>query len=410
MKVIEAIRIAMRALAANKLRSILTMLGIIIGVAAVITMIAVGEGATNRVKEQMQGLGSNIMLIFSGTVTQGGARLGAQSGQALTEEDAMAIALEVPEVQVAAPVSRTGAQVVAGNANWSTSIFGTTSDYLEARDWTLESGRLFEAAEMAGSAKVAIIGQTTARELFGDADPLDQVIRVKKVPVTIIGLLAKKGQNANGQDQDDVLMVPISTYRNRIQGGSGGKARRIGSITVKVRDGQSMKQAEDNIKDLLRQRFKIQPNADDSFTIRNLSEILQAQEASSRVMTMLLAAVAGISLVIGGIGIMNIMLVSVTERTREIGLRMAVGARGRDILTQFLIEAVTLSLIGGAIGVVLGAGATLAIGHFAQWQVSMTASSIVLAAGFSGFVGIFFGFYPARRASRLLPIQALRYE
>ncbi len=410
MNTLAAFRSALRALAANTLRSILTMLGIIIGVAAVITMIAVGEGATNRVKEQMLGLGSNIMLIFSGTVTQGGARLGAQSGQALTEEDAMAIALEVPEVQVAAPVSRTGAQVVAGNANWSTSIFGTTSDYLEARDWTLESGRLFEAAEMAGSAKVAIIGQTTARELFGDADPLDQVIRVKKVPVTIIGLLAKKGQNANGQDQDDVLMVPISTYRNRIQGGSGGKARRIGSITVKVRDGQSMKQAEDNIKDLLRQRFKIQPNADDSFTIRNLSEILQAQEASSRVMTMLLAAVAGISLVIGGIGIMNIMLVSVTERTREIGLRMAVGARGRDILTQFLIEAVTLSLIGGAIGVVLGAGATLAIGHFAQWQVSMTASSIVLAAGFSGFVGIFFGFYPARRASRLLPIQALRYE
>ncbi len=410
MNTLAAFRSALRALAANTLRSILTMLGIIIGVAAVITMIAVGEGATNRVKEQMQGLGSNIMLIFSGTVTQGGARLGAQTGQSLTEEDAQAIALEVPEVQVAAPVSRTGAQVVSGNANWSTSIFGTTSDYLEARDWTLESGRLFEPAEMAGSAKVAIIGQTTARELFGDADPLDQVIRVRKVPVTIVGVLAKKGQNANGQDQDDVLMLPISTYRNRIQGGTGGKARRIGSITVKVREGQNMKQAEDNIKDLLRQRFKIQPSAEDTFTIRNLSEILQAQEASSRVMTMLLAAVAGISLVIGGIGIMNIMLVSVTERTREIGLRMAVGARGRDILTQFLIEAVTLSLIGGAIGVVLGAGATWAIGYFAQWQVSMTASSILLAAGFSGFVGVFFGFYPARRASRLLPIQALRYE
>ena len=410
MNTLAAFRSALRALAANTLRSILTMLGIIIGVAAVITMIAVGEGATNRVKEQMQGLGSNIMLIFSGTVTQGGARLGAQTGQSLTEEDAQAIALEVPEVQVAAPESRTGAQVVSGNANWSTSIFGTTSDYLEARDWTLESGRLFEPAEMAGSAKVAIIGQTTARELFGDADPLDQVIRVRKVPVTIVGVLAKKGQNANGQDQDDVLMLPISTYRNRIQGGTGGKARRIGSITVKVREGQNMKQAEDNIKDLLRQRFKIQPSAEDTFTIRNLSEILQAQEASSRVMTMLLAAVAGISLVIGGIGIMNIMLVSVTERTREIGLRMAVGARGRDILTQFLIEAVTLSLIGGAIGVVLGAGATWAIGYFAQWQVSMTASSILLAAGFSGFVGVFFGFYPARRASRLLPIQALRYE
>jgi len=410
MNTLAALRSAWRALAANTLRSILTMLGIIIGVAAVITMIAIGKGATDRVKEQMKGLGSNIMLVFPGTITQGGARLGAQTGQSLTEDDALAISLEVPEVQVAAPVSRTAAQVVSGNANWSTSIFGTSNDYLEARDWALASGRLFEAAETAGSAKVAIIGQTTARELFGDADPLDQVIRIKKVPVTIVGLLDKKGQNANGQDQDDVVMVPISTYRNRIQGGSGGKARRIGSITVKVKEGQSMKVAEDNIKDLLRQRFKIQPNADDSFTIRNLTEILQAQEASSQVMTLLLAVVAGISLVIGGIGIMNIMLVSVTERTREIGLRMAVGARGRDILAQFLIEAVTLSLIGGAIGVVLGAIATWAVGHFAGWQVSMTASSILLAAGFSGFVGVFFGFYPARRASRLLPIQALRYE
>ena len=289
-------------------------------------------------------------------------------------------------------------------------MFGSTNDYLEAREWPLESGRMFEAAEIAGSAKVAIIGQTAARELFGEADPLDQVIRVKKVPVTIIGVLSKKGQNSLGQDQDDVLMLPISTFRNRIQGGAGAKFKRIGSISVKVKDGQSMKAAEENIKDLLRQRFKVQPNAEDPFSIRNLTEILQAQEASSRVMTLLLAAVAGISLIIGGIGIMNIMLVSVTERTREIGLRMAVGARGRDILTQFLIEAVTLSLIGGAIGVLIGAIATWAVGSFAGWQVSMTPASILLAAGFSGFVGVFFGFYPARRASKLLPIQALRYE
>jgi putative ABC transport system permease protein len=213
-----------------------------------------------------------------------------------------------------------------------------------------------------------------------------------------------------GQDQDDIILLPISTFRNRVQGGWGGKSKRVGSISVKVREGQSMKAAEDNIKDLLRQRFKVQPNADDPFSIRNLTEILQAQEASSRVMTLLLSAVAGISLIIGGIGIMNIMLVSVTERTREIGLRMAVGARGRDILTQFLIEAVTLSLIGGAIGVVLGAAATWAVGYFAGWQVAMTPQSVLLAAGFSGFVGVLFGFYPARRASRLLPIQALRYE
>jgi putative ABC transport system permease protein len=410
MNFLAALRSALRALAANTLRSILTMLGIIIGVAAVITMIAVGQGATNRVQEQMKGLGSNIMLVLPGGVTAGGVRLGAQTGQALTEDDALAIAKDIPEVQVAAPSMRTGAQVVAGNSNWSTSVFGTTNDYLEAREWPLSSGRTFEAAEMQGSAKVAIIGQTTAQQLFGDADPMDQVVRVKKIPVTIIGVLDKKGQNSMGQDQDDIIIVPISTYRNRIQGGSGGKLKRIGSVSVKVKEGQSMKAAEEGIKELLRQRLKVQPGAEEPFSIRNLTEILQAQEASSRIMTMLLAAVAGISLIIGGIGIMNIMLVSVTERTREIGLRMAVGARGKDILAQFLIEAVTLSLIGGAIGVLIGAIATWAVGQFAGWQVSMTASSIVLSTVFSAVVGVFFGFYPARRASKLLPIQALRYE
>ena len=322
----------------------------------------------------------------------------------------MAIALEVPEVQVAAPVSRTGAQVVAGNANWSTSIFGTSNDYLEARDWTLESGRLFEAAETAGSAKVAIIGQTTARELFGDADPLEQVIRVKKVPVTIVGLLAKKGQNANGQDQDDMVMVPISTFRNRIQGGSGGKARRIGSISVKVKEGQSMKQAEDNMRDLLRQRFKIQPGADDSFTIRNLTEILQAQEASSQVMTLLLAAVAGISLVIGGIGIMNIMLVSVTERTREIGLRLAIGALEREVLLQFLIEAVVLASLGGLIGIVLATIASMVLAGAMEVPYLFNPGVNVLSFVFSAVIGVVFGYFPARRAARMDPIDALRHE
>ena len=410
MTTLAAFRSALRALSANKLRSMLTMLGIIIGVGAVIAMIAVGRGATERVQEQMKGLGSNIMLVLPGGVTAGGVRLGAQTGQALTEEDALAIAREIPEVQVAAPSLRTGAQVVVGNTNWATSVLGTTNDYLEAREWPLAAGRGFEAAEMQGSGKVAIIGQTVAQQLFGDADPIDQVIRVKKVPVTVVGLLERKGQNSMGQDQDDLVIVPISTYRNRVQGSTSGKLRRVGSISVKVVEGQDMKAAEEGIKELLRQRFKVQPGADDPFSVRNLTEILQAQEASSRIMTMLLAAVAGISLVIGGIGIMNIMLVSVTERTREIGLRMAVGARGRDILSQFLIEAVTLSLLGGAIGVVLGGVATWAIGQFAGWHVDLSAGSVLLAVGFSAFVGVFFGFYPARRASRLLPIQALRYE
>jgi len=410
MDLLATLRIALRALRVNKLRSVLTMLGIIIGVGAVITMIAVGGGAQARVAEQIKSLGSNLMIIIPGSTTSGGVRMGSSSGQSLTEDDAWAITREVSEVEVSAPVLRGSGQIVAGNSNWATVIYGMTPEYLEARDWPIVSGRGFEAQEVSSAGKVALIGQSVATQLFGDADPVDQQVRIRKVPFTIVGVLDKKGQSMMGTDQDDVILVPLTTARNRLFGNPQGKLRRIHFISVKVYDGQSMTDAMNGIRELMRQRHKLQAGADDDFTIRNLTEILQAQEASSKVLTLLLAAVASVSLLVGGIGIMNIMLVSVTERTREIGLRMAVGARANDILKQFLVEAVTLSLIGGLLGIALGLGGSLAIGQFAGWRTSLSPASVVLAVGFAAAIGIFFGYYPARKASRLLPIEALRYE
>ena len=411
---LATLKMALSALTTNVLRSLLTMLGVMIGVGSVITMVAIGSGAQARVEESIKSLGSNIMLVLPGSITANGVRLGGSSAQSLTEDDAIAIAKEVPEVQIAAPSLRGAGQIVASGANWSTSFFGITNDYLESRDWPLVAGRTFEAAELAGSAKVVLIGQTVAEKLFGEnVDPntlIDQTIRVKKVPLTIIGVLGRKGQSAVGQDQDDVLMTPLSTARNRLLGSAQGKLRRVGTISIKVKDGESMKVAEDNIRELLRQRHKLQSGADDDFSIRNLTEILAAQEASQKVLTYLLAAVAGVSLLVGGIGIMNIMLVSVTERTREIGLRMAVGARPQDILKQFLAEASLLSLIGGLIGIVLGAAGAWLVGELAGWRVQLSIDAVLISIAFAAAVGVFFGFYPAKKASKLTPIEALRYD
>lgn len=410
MNLVATFRIAINALRLNKMRSMLTMLGIIIGVGAVITMIAVGGGVRERVQNQIKSLGSNLMIILPGSTTASGVRMGSGANLNLTEDDAIAIAREVPEVQLTAPMNRAGAQVVAGGNNWATQVYGVTPDWFEARDWPLEEGRIFEQAEMQGSAKVIILGQTVAEELFGDEDPINQSVRVKNIPFTVIGVLSRKGQSMMGTDQDDTAVIPISTHRNRLFGNQQGKLRRVNVIQVKVWEGANMKDAEEHIRDLMRQRQRTQPGQDDQFTLRNLTEILQAHEASSRVMTLLLASVASVSLLVGGIGIMNIMLVSVTERTKEIGLRMAIGARAKDILTQFLVEAITLSLIGGFIGIVVGAAGSALIAHFAGWATRLSVGSIVLAVGFSAAIGIFFGFYPAHKASKLLPIEALRYE
>jgi putative ABC transport system permease protein len=410
MNVLASIRIALRALRINKLRSALTMLGIIIGVAAVITMIAVGAGAQNRIEEQIKGLGTNLIILLPGSTTSGGARMGAGSRNTLTEEDAYAIQRDIPAIQAAAPALRGAGQVVAANNNWSTIFYGVTNEYFEARNWVVASGKMFDPADLSGSAKVALLGETVARNLFGDADPIGQVIRIRKVPMVVIGTLERKGQSMMGQDQDDVILMPISTARNRVLGRGAGKLRTVGSVSIKVRDGENMAEAEAQIRELLRQRHRLQAGQDDDFTLRNLSEILATREESSRIMGLLLAAVASVSLLVGGIGIMNIMLVSVTERTREIGLRMAVGARGRDILTQFLVEAITLALIGGFLGIVLGFAASIAVSRFAGWPVELGVEPVVLAVGFAAGIGVFFGFYPARKASRLLPIEALRYE
>ncbi|MFZ5483303.1 MAG: ABC transporter permease [Pseudomonadota bacterium] len=411
MNLVDTLLAALRSLRANRLRSALTTLGIVIGIAAVIAMLAVGEGAKRRVADEMKSLGSNLLLVMPGTVTSGGVRLGGGvSRNSLTEADVQAIRDEIPGAIAVSGTLRGSGQAVFGNLNWSTQLYGIDADYLIARDWVVERGRAFDDNELRGKAKVALVGQTVAEMLFGGTDPTGQTLRVKGIPLTIVGLLGTKGQNVMGQDQDDIILIPLGTARGRILGQGMARPDNVGSITVKMADGSDMAGAEEQVRALIRQKHRIQPGQDDDFNLRNLSEIVQAEQAASGALSALLAAIGSVSLIVGGIGIMNIMLVSVTERTREIGIRLAIGARRRDILTQFMVEAVTLSVLGGLVGVGLGIGGGLLVERLLDWPVLFRPEAVLLAVVSASAVGIFFGWYPARKASRLTPVEALRHD
>ena len=401
-------KISFRALRVNKMRSALTMLGIIIGVGAVITMLAVGTGASQRISQQISSVGSNLIIVLPGSSTSGGIRMGSGTQSTLTRDDAEAIARECPAVADVAPSHRGAAQLVFGNQNWSTGVIGTTPGVLNVRDWTLSAGKPFTDQDVRNATKVCILGQTVVDNLFGGMDPVGQIIRIKKVPFTVVGVLEKKGQSPVGQDQDDTVIIPISTAQKKIFGTPF--AGMVRDIAVKAKSSEDLAAAEDQIKDLLRQRHRINARQEDDFTVRNLTQMMQVAEQSTRVMALLLGAIASVSLLVGGIGIMNIMLVSVTERTREIGIRMAVGAKTWDIRLQFIIEALTLSLIGGVAGIIIGVTGSKVLTALAGWSTVVSPLAVLLAFGFSGLVGIFFGFYPAYKASLLNPIDALRYE
>ena len=404
----STIRISFRALRVNKMRSSLTMLGIIIGVGAVIAMLAVGAGARQKISEQISSIGSNLIMVLSGASTSGGIRMGAGTQPTLTIGDADAVGRECPSVQAVAPSLGGTAQVVYGNQNWSTGVTGTTPSVLTVRDWGLASGRAFTEDDVKSANKVCLIGQTVAENLFGSIDPVGQMIRIKKIPFTVVGVLEAKGQSPNGQDQDDTIFIPVTTAQKKLFGTAFPGMIRV--ISVKARSTEDLARAEREITELLRQRHKLGPKQENDFSVRNLTQMLQATEQSTRVMTILLGAIASVSLVVGGIGIMNIMLVSVTERTREIGIRMAVGAKTWDIRLQFIIEALTLSMIGGIIGIICGITVSRVLSQLAGWSVIVSVFSVLLSFGFSGLVGIFFGYYPAYKASLLDPIDALRYE
>ena len=405
MRILAILRIASRALRRNKMRTVLTMLGIIIGVAAVIAMVGIGNGAKSQIEAQIASLGQNVILVFSGSMTRSGVHSGWGGAGTLTVDDAEAIQREIPGVSGVSPELRSSAQVAAGNQNWMTAVMGESPDYFEIRQWRLVDGASFTEQDVRGANKVAVIGKTTAQQLFGSENPVGQIIRIKNVPFIVVGLLASKGLSVMGSDQDDVVIVPYTSAMKRVMG-----VTTVRSINVQASNPRLLPVVQQQLAELLRQRHRIQPGRDDDFTVRGQQDIADMATAQSKTMTFLLASVALVSLIVGGIGIMNIMLVSVTERTREIGIRMAVGARGWDILLQFLTEAVTLSLAGGPIGIALGIGASNFVAWKNSWSTLTPLWAIVAAFVFSAMIGIFFGFYPARKASRLDPIEALRYE
>ena len=402
------ISIALRALKANAMRSFLAILGIIIGVGAVVTMVAIGSGASEKISSQISSIGSNLILVLPGATTQGGMRMGMGTQQTLTMADAEAISKECSAVSAVAPAITGTAQVVFGNQNWATGVIGTTPDMAIVREWELVSGRFINEQDVRSGTKVAVIGQTVADKLFGEVEPTGKLIRIKKIPFEVIGVLDKKGQSLTGQDQDDIIYVPVTTAQRTLFGQT--LPGRVRLIYVKASSLESIPQATEQIKTLLKQRHRIGPNQEDDFTVMDLTQMLKTAEESTKTMSILLGAIASVSLIVGGIGIMNIMLVSVTERTREIGIRMAVGAKPKDIRMQFLIESVFLTTIGGIFGLMLGIGASLIVADLMKWPVSISLFSALIAFGFSAFVGVFFGFYPAYKASMLNPIDALRYE
>jgi len=405
MRIGSTVNVAFRALRRNKLRSFLTALGIIIGVAAVIAMVGIGNGAKAQVEAQIASLGENVILIFSGSTTASGIRTGWGNAGTLKIEDAEAIRREVPGVIAVSEEIRSTTQVAAGNQNWLTQVLGESADYLDIRQWQLADGASFTPQDVRSANKVCVIGRTTASQVFGNDDPVGQVLRIKNVPFVVTGVLTPKGLSAQGSDQDDVVIMPYTSAMKRVVGGTT-----LRSINVQVGDARQLPAAQQQIISLLRQRHNIRAGKDDDFTVRGQQEIADMATAQSKTMTVLLGAIAGVSLIVGGIGIMNIMLVSVTERTREIGVRLAVGAHGRDILSQFLIEAVALSSVGGIIGIAFGVGASKVLSVYQNWPTLISLSSIIVSFLFSAAVGIFFGFYPARKAAALDPIEALRYE